>query len=60
MKTLAIHEADGQDVTIQTEIAYSLTVGGGKPRQGYPCVLITKNEATDSIGIKSEPRNDNR
>lgn len=25
---LAIHEADGQDVTVQTEIAYSLVTGG--------------------------------
>ena len=28
MKTLAIHEADGQDVTMQNEVAYSLTTGG--------------------------------
>lgn len=40
MKTLAIHEADGQDVTMQNEVAYSLTTGGGKPGQGYPCVMI--------------------
>ena len=38
---LAIHEADGQDVTMMEETAYSLTSGGGKPGQGYPCVMIT-------------------
>lgn len=26
---LAIHETDGQDVTVQEEIAYSLVTGGG-------------------------------
>lgn len=44
MKTFAIHEADGQDVTMQNEVAYSLTSGGGKPGQGYPCVLVVKDE----------------
>jgi hypothetical protein len=37
---LAIHEADGQDVTMQKETAYALTTSGGKPGQGYPCILI--------------------
>ena len=37
---MAIHEADGQNVTVQEEIAYSLATGGGKPGQGYPCVMI--------------------
>lgn len=37
---MAIHEADGQNVTVQEEVAYSLVTGGGKPGQGYPCVLI--------------------
>lgn len=40
MKTIAIHEARGQDVTLQCEIAYSLVTGGGKPGQGYPCVIV--------------------
>lgn len=44
MKTFAIHEADGQDVTMQNEVAYSLTCGGGKPGQGYPCVLVVKDD----------------
>lgn len=39
----------------------SLSVGGGQAGQGYPCVLIQKlDEAADSVGIKSESRNDNR
>ena len=38
---LAIHEADGQDVTMMEETAYALTTSGGKPGQGYPCILIT-------------------
>lgn len=37
---MAIHEADGQDVTMQEEIAYSLVAGGGKPGQGYPCIMV--------------------
>lgn len=45
---LAIHEADGQDVTMQKEIAYSLVTGGGKPGQGYPCVMVINDETTDS------------
>ncbi len=44
MKTWAIHEADGQDVTMQEEVAYSLVCGGGKPGQGYPCVMVVKDE----------------
>ena len=40
---LAIHEADGQDVTVQEEIAYALASGGGKPGQGYNAVLITES-----------------
>lgn len=38
---LAIHEADGQDVTMMEETAYALVTSGGKPGQGYPCVVIT-------------------
>lgn len=38
---LAIHEADGQDVTMQEDVGYALVTGGGKPGQGYPCVLVT-------------------
>lgn len=41
---IAIHEADGQDVTTMNEIAYSLVTGGGKPGQGYPCVMIVEDE----------------
>lgn len=26
---------------MQNEVAYALVTGGGKPGQGYPCVLIT-------------------
>jgi len=55
---LAIHKASGQDVTVQNEKAYALVTSGGKPGQGYPCVMITNDERTDSVGIKSEPRND--
>lgn len=44
---LAIHEADGQDVTMQEETAYALVTGGGKPGQGYPCILVVDDEDTD-------------
>ena len=48
--TIAIHEASGQDITFQIEIAFALTVGGGKPGQGYPCILVT-DEDTDGETI---------
>ena len=39
--TYAIHENGNQEVRLQLEKAYPLTVGGGKPRQSYPCILIS-------------------
>lgn len=53
---LAIHEADGQDITIQENTAYALVTGGGKPGQGFPCVLTideTKNRSAVCYGISS-------
>ena len=45
---LAIHEASGQDVTFQNDVAFALVSGGGKPGQGYPCILIIyEDEDTD-------------
>lgn len=41
---LAIHEADGQDVTMMEETAHALTTSGGKPGQGYPCILMVKDD----------------
>ena len=43
MMTYAIHEASGQDTTLQEEIAYALNEGGGKPGQGYPLVLVSEH-----------------
>jgi len=37
---VALHEASGQDITFQSELAYSLVGGGGKPGQGFPCVML--------------------
>ena len=37
---LSIHEADGQNATMMEEVAYALVTGGGKPGQGYPCVMV--------------------
>ena len=45
---LAIHEADGQDITMQEEVAYALVTGGGKPGQGYPVVMVIEDEANNS------------
>ena len=42
-KVLAIHEASGQDVTFQDGIAFALVSGGGKPGQGYPCILVMRS-----------------
>lgn len=51
MIAMAIHEADGQDVTMQNEVAYALVTGGGKPGQGYPCILII-NETDSSLQLR--------
>lgn len=51
MKQMAIHEADGQDVTMQKEVAYALATGGGKPGQGYPCILII-NETDSGLQLR--------
>lgn len=48
---LSIHEASGQDITFQDNIAYSIVTGGGKPGQGFPCVLIAYDE-TDNTNRK--------
>lgn len=37
--TYSVHEADGQDVTLIKETAHAVVTGGGKPGQGYPCIL---------------------
>lgn len=37
----AIHEASGQDLTF-SEKAYALVTNGGKPGQGFPCILISE------------------
>ena len=43
-RILAVHEASGQDITFQEEVAYALASGGGKPGQCYPCILIINDE----------------
>lgn len=48
MKAIAIHEASGQDITY-SEVAFSLVVGGGKPGQGYPCVLVEVDNDSSSL-----------
>lgn len=45
----SVHEADGQNVTMQEEIAYALVTSGGKPGQGYPCVLIIDDSSKNKI-----------
>ena len=47
MTTIAIHEADGQRVTLQTEIAYSLVTGGASPaKDTHAYYLFMKNQIT--------------
>lgn len=43
----AIHEADGQDVTMMLETAYALSGGGGKPGQGYPCIFEDDDDVSE-------------
>lgn len=44
---IAIHEASGQDTTVQYDLVYSLNTNGGKPGQGYPCILIVEDDADE-------------
>ena len=39
----AVHENQRGEVRI-CDLFYSLTVGGGKPGQSYPCVLIIEKD----------------
>lgn len=57
---LAIHEAGGQDVTMQKELAYSLVSGGGKPGQGYPCIAVIPLERYRQWIIKVQTDNMSR
>jgi len=41
--TYAIHENGSQEVRLQPEKTYPLTVGGGKPGQSYPCILYQRS-----------------
>lgn len=60
MTVYAIHEADGQDVTMQKEVAYSLATGGGKPGQGYPCVMVADDIPRVAIIDEKSNRHDSR
>jgi len=53
VKVLAIHEASGQDITF-ADVAFSLVTNGGKPGQGYPCVLIEVDNDGSSSGQPSQ------
>ena len=39
MVSYAVHENQRGDIHIDQDLSYQLTTGGGKPGQGYPCVL---------------------
>lgn len=57
MKTISI---DRWNQTTYEEQMWTLrTTGGTDGNDATPTVLIVKDERTDSIGIKSESRNDN-
>lgn len=38
-KVLAIHEASGQDVTFQDDVAFALVSGGGQAWTGIPMCI---------------------
>lgn len=54
MKTIAIHESYGQNVTMQVKTAYALVTSGGKPRQGYPCVIILNDQGGQQISCEKK------
>ena len=51
---LAIAEDGRGCVTVQNERAYTLCVGGGKPGQCYPCVLVVENDERASDIYREE------
>lgn len=39
-----VHEGSGGECNINEEVCNCMTTGGGKPGQGYPCVLIEEDD----------------
>lgn len=52
----SVHENQVSDVTITEELASTITTGGGKPGQGYPCVLEEKS--AKAYGVCSKGNGD--
>ena len=50
----SVHENQVSDVTITKELASTITTGGGKPGQGYPCILEDKSDCAAFLGKQSE------
>lgn len=48
----SVSENGSQAVWISKEVASTLTTGGGKPGQGYCCVLVDKNDGDESASIQ--------
>ena len=50
----SVHENQVSDVTITEELASTITTGGGKPGQGYPCVLEEKSDCAAFLGKQGD------
>lgn len=52
----SVHENQVSDVTITKELASTITTGGGKPGQGYPCIL--EDKSAKAYGVCSKGNGD--
>ncbi len=62
MKFIALehHPQDSRVKIDESGVCQSLSARMGTGGNNVPLVIQIKDEATDSVGIKSESRNDNR
>ena len=62
MKFIALehHPNDSRIRLIDNDICQSLTSRMGTGGKNVPLILQIKDEAANSVGVKSESRNDNR
>ena len=56
---LEYHPNDSRVKIAKDDICQSLSARMGTGGNNVPIVLVLTDEATDSLGIESEPRNDN-
>ena len=53
MKGYGVTTKGNGDAFISEERHTTLSIGGGEPGQGFPCVLVIENEET-SVAVRSD------